>query len=159
MEHIIQNVISFLNSNFFLTITGTFVAAFSGAYGAQYIIEKIKKKEDLIKEIRNTNAAITTAFSICNTSLSLKKQHVKSLKENYDKQKHDFLEFDRKLSRGEIERGRFFEFQVDFQSISTLSLPIDILKKQLFEKVSTTGKILTITTTLIMFYTNFKRLY
>ena len=98
MEFIIQTIVDFLNSTFFLTLTGTFIAAFAGAYGAQYIIEKIKKKENLIKEIRNTNAALTTAFSICNTSLSLKKQHVKSLKENFDKQRKDFLEFEEKLS-------------------------------------------------------------
>ena len=70
---------TFIASDIFIVIISTLVAAFAGAYGAQYIVERNRKKEVFLKEIRNTNAAIAVAFTISNSFLSLKQQHIKSI--------------------------------------------------------------------------------
>src|SRR5689334_19372520 len=83
-------------------VAGT--GAFAGAYGAQIITERSKLREELTKEIRNTNAAISISFGICNFLLSMKHQHVKDLKEKYDAQRKDFFaHFERMRVRGAFE--------------------------------------------------------
>jgi len=127
----------FLNTSFFLTIAGTFSAAIAGAYGAQKISEKTKNKEYQLTEIKNTNATTMIAFNICIVCLSLKKDHVKPLKDNYDQQLKDY----QKATKG-------FVLEADFKSISPLMLPLDLLQKQVFEKIPSNSKVLIITTTL-----------
>ena len=77
----------FLNTPFGLTLTGTSVAAFAGVYGAHIILDRKKRKENLLRELRITNASIMVSFEICNSFLSFKKQQVKELGINYEQQK------------------------------------------------------------------------
>ena len=120
--------------------------AMGGAYGAQIITEKTRSKEDLLKEIRNTNASLALTFSICNSVLSLKAQHVQRMKETHAEQKTRFLEHVARRNRGEhVEE---FRFLADWQTISSPYLPIEILQKQLFEKLSVRGRALNLVTTL-----------
>src|SRR3989344_5441444 len=72
-----------LSSNLITALAG----AFAGAYGGQWIVRKFQEDKELLEEIRSTNAAITVSIEICNTCLALKRQHVRSLKENFDQQK------------------------------------------------------------------------
>jgi hypothetical protein len=133
---------------FFTAIAGSLAGAFAGAYGAQRIAERSKNRDELLKEIRNTNATISLAFGICNSLLAMKKQHVKSLKENFEAQKEALLEHQQKMRAGQILPGTVFNFLVDFQTLSLLQLPIDILQSQIFEKLSLVGRPLNLTTTL-----------
>jgi hypothetical protein len=61
-----------LNSNLFTSLIGALAGAFAGAYGGQLIVERSKTRDELLKEMRNTNAAIMLAFGMCNTALSLR---------------------------------------------------------------------------------------
>lgn len=138
----------FLNSTFFTAIAGSLAGAFAGAYGAQRIAERGKNREELLKEIHNTNAAIMVAFGICNSLLSLKKQHVKSLKETFDAQKLALQTHVDKQKGGEVDKNTIFKFRADFQTLSLMPLPLDILQNQVFEKLSLTGRPLSLATTL-----------
>jgi hypothetical protein len=80
-----QSAEGFLNSVFFTSIVGALAGAFAGAYGGQLIVERGRTREQMLAEIRNANAAIMIAYSICNMLLSLKGQHLKPFKETYDK--------------------------------------------------------------------------
>jgi hypothetical protein len=133
---------------FFTAIAGSLAGAFAGAYGAQRIAERAKIRDELLKEIRNTNAAIMVTFGICNSLLAIKKQHVKSLKETFEAHKADFLGHQNKLQSGEISKDKIFELSVDLQTLSLQILPVDILHTQVFEKLSLTGRPLVIATTL-----------
>jgi len=62
-----------LNSNFSIALAGSLSGAFGGAVAAQRVIERSKRREIFISELKNTNAAIMVSFSICNMILSLKK--------------------------------------------------------------------------------------
>jgi len=143
-----QDLKDFFNSVFFTAIAGSLAGAFAGAYAAQRIAEKGKSRDELLKEIRNTNAAIMVAFGICNTLLALKKQHIKKLKENYDAQKADLLAFHEKRRSGQIDKDSVFNIQVDFQHLSQSQFPSDILQNQVFEKMSVGGRPLSLVTTL-----------
>lgn len=133
----------FLNSNFFTAIAGACAGAFAGAYGAQRIVARGKEREELLAEIRNTNAATVVALGICNTFLAIKKQHVKRLKETFDKQKTDYLARAHKYRMGELPPGDtapppMFDLQV--LVLPPFDLPLDTLRHQIFEKISLSNR-------------------
>lgn len=139
---------SFSNSAFFTSLLGALAGAFAGATAAQRIAERSKHREELLREMRNTNAAIALAFGVCNTFLTLKKQYVESLKESYDVQKAALLEFNRKRNTGEIQRDVAFEFQADLQTLQPQALPMDTLRVVVFERLSVVGRPLNLVVTL-----------
>jgi len=69
----------FFNSVFFTAIAGSLAGAFAGAYGAQRIAERAKYRDQLLKEMRDTNAAIMVAFGVFNTLFSIKKLQAKGV--------------------------------------------------------------------------------
>lgn len=138
----------FFNSVFFTAIAGSLAGAFAGAYGAQWIAERSKYREQLLKEMRITNAVIIVAFGICNSLLSLKKQHVKTLKEDFDIQKSALLNHQKRRQLGEIGNDAVFHFVADLQTLSIPPLSGDILQTQIFEKLSVVNRPLSLTTTL-----------
>jgi hypothetical protein len=66
-----------------IAAVGSLAGAFAGAMGAQKIAERSKRRDDIILEIRHTNAAIMACFNICNNSLTFKEQIVKPLYDNF----------------------------------------------------------------------------
>lgn len=145
---LIDTISQFVSASLLMTIFGTLAAAFAGSYGAQYSINKKQNKDALLSEIRNTNSAIMAAFNISNTCLSLKTQHVKSLKEGFESQKSELEQFKKGMKNGTTGLGKQFEFRANLQSLPPLSVPIDILEKQMFEKISARGRALGLTITL-----------
>lgn len=144
-----ENVKAFGNSNFFTALTGSLAGAFAGAYIAQRIAEKTKKREELLNEVRNTNAAIMLCHGICNSALSLKKQHVKSMKESFDSARAEFLEFKQK-HQTEIAQGvAQYNVNLDLMSLPKTQLPVEMLQRQMFDKLSIGGRPLSAITTLI----------
>ncbi len=138
----------FFNSVFFTAIAGSFAGALGGAWGAQRIAERAKLKEQLLKEIRYTNAAITVAIGICDSLLSMKIQHIKSLKENFETQKTAFLVHLKKHKLGQVNKGEEFPLTYDLHTLFLPLLPIDILQRHVFEELSLVGRALRLTTTL-----------
>lgn len=139
----------FFNSTFFIAIAGAFAGAFAGAYIAQKIAENNKNRDELIKEIRNTNAAVILAMSICNSFIGLKRQQVKELKEKFDQLKARFLQFHAQRNNGQIGKEVAFEFEADLRSLSLLPLPMAVLQQQMFEKLSLSGRPLSLQLALV----------
>lgn len=136
------------NSAFTTALIASFAGAFAGAVAAQRIVERGKHREELLREIRNTNAAIAIAFGICNSLLALKKQYVKDLKTRFDAHKAAALEFKQKRKNGEIQGDEQFVFQADLQTLQTLPLPTDTLRAVVFERLSLVGRPLNLVMTL-----------
>jgi len=76
----------FLNSSFSTALFG----AFAGALGAQYIAVRSERKKRILDEIRNTNAAISMAYTIMNIFINAKRQHIRTLKSNYEESHRAF---------------------------------------------------------------------
>lgn len=122
--------------------------AFAGAWAAQRIAEKEKLRDQLLKEIRSINTAIMLAFGICNSLLSIKRQHVKALKENFDAQAAALQDYKKKRDAGLISKEAEFHFLADLQLLTLPPLPIDILQTVAFEKATLGGRPINLTTTL-----------
>jgi uncharacterized membrane protein len=69
---ILQTAEKFFDSAFMIAVIGSLAGAFAGAYGAQRTVERNKVREQILAEVRNTNATIMVAFSICGALLSVK---------------------------------------------------------------------------------------
>lgn len=136
----------FFNSVFFTAIAGSLAGAFAGARAAQRIAEKTRNKDELLREIRVTNAATMVAFGICNTLLSAKKQHIRSLKNQFDQQRASIREA---LVNQKNGQAGIVEFHADFRTLPPLLLPLSILQAQIFEKLSLHGRPIALITTLI----------
>jgi hypothetical protein len=140
----LQDIFDFFNSVFFTSITGALAGALGGAVAAQRIADSGKAKDELLREIRVTNAATIVAFSIANTLISSKKQQLKPLKFEYDEQKVAA----EKAMLEQQSRPVVFEFRPNFSTLPTLDLPLPILQAHIFEKLSLQGRPILITTTL-----------
>lgn len=136
----------FFNSVFFTAIAGSLAGAFAGALGAQRMADKTRNREELLKEIRATNASVMVSFGICNSLLSAKKQHIKSLKETFDQHKTSTMDA---LKAQQAGTGGVVNFVADHRTLPILDVPVSILQTQIFEKLSLDGRPLLLTTTLV----------
>lgn len=130
---------SFVNSNFFTALFG----AFAGAVGAQVIAEKLERKELILQEIRNVNAAISICFNICNSAIGLKKQNVLGLIENYKETRERVIN----IIRRNVESEQI-SYKKDLHIIPALELPVAELKNKIFDKTNLVGKGLTLAITI-----------
>lgn len=138
------DVKDFFNSVFFIAIAGSLAGAFAGARAAQRMADKGRNREELLKEIRAANAAIMVAFGICNNLLSAKKQHIKFLKETFDRDKLSTMEGLKKQQAG---TGGVVTFLADYRTLQVLDLPTSILQTLIFEKLSVHGRTILLATT------------
>lgn len=140
-----HNVAGFLNSNFTAALAG----ALGGALAAQRIGDRAKQREALLQEIRSTNAAIMVTFTICNAGLSLKKQFVKEIYETYTTKKEELKEFQRRVAAGQQHPNLPFEFQADFRTLQMPVVPADVLRTQVYESISASGRPLALVAALV----------
>ena len=129
---------SFASSSAFIALISAGAGAFFGALGAQWIFERSKRKNDLRTEIGRINQAIVLSFGICNSFLGLKEQLVRPIKEGFERQKEEFLEFRSKSVGG--RENPIFEFNADFRTISPLCVDTILLRYLAFEKSSLIGR-------------------
>jgi hypothetical protein len=132
----------FLNSVFVISFVGGLTGALGGALGAQHIIERTSRRSELLRELRNTNAAIMVGFSIVNAALALKKQHVQPLYEQFNLQKKALEKFNADRQAGTLPQGAQFPFVADLRSFPAPIVPIETLKELLFDKISAQGRAL-----------------
>lgn len=129
-----------LNSTFAIAFIGGLTGAFGGALGAQHIAERSKRREELLKELRNTNAAIMVAFSICNGALALKKQHVQPMYEQFGKDKDALRAFKAQRAAAQGQGNAPFRFVADMRTFPAPVVPIATLEQLVFEKISAYGR-------------------
>lgn len=143
-----ENLAAISNSAFTTSLVGALAGAYAGAYAAQKIAERSKERAEFQAQIRNTNAAITLSFMVCNAAISLKKQQTKGLCESYFKKKAELEGFLQKRKAGEISHDVQFEFQADLRSVPFPAVPIEALRSLVYEKLSVSGRPLALVATL-----------
>ncbi len=139
-----QNVTAFLNSNFTAALAG----ALAGALAAQRIGDRAKQRDTLLQEIRSTNAAIMITVTICNAGIALKKQFVKDIYETYRVKRTELREFLRLRAAG-LQPTITFNFQADLRTLQMPAVPIDVLRTQVYESISATGRPLALVAALV----------
>lgn len=133
-----------LNSSFAIALVGALAGAFAGAVGAQRVIERGKIREELLKELRNTNAAIMVSATICNIILKLKSQIVKPLTEKFSKDRAAYLTVLAQEPTDQKPGSRQFRFDADLTSFPSPILPTQTLSDLVFDKISAYGKCLSL---------------
>jgi hypothetical protein len=142
------DLVTVLNSSFSTSLVGALAGAYAGAKAAQIVAERSRTTEQLLLQIRTTNAAMTAAFTICNVLLAFKRQHIKPLHDLFSAQKKELEEFKRARQAGEIAQDKVFEFQADLRSIHVHLLPMNLLERLVYEKLSVAWRPLALTTAL-----------
>lgn len=130
----------FLNSSFVIALVGGFTGAVGGALGAQRISERTRRREERLKELRYTNAAIMVAHTICNAALALKKQHVQPMRESFLKAKSDLETFKAKREAKQVAADAEFHIQLDMRAYPAPIVPIESLKHIMFRELSVVGR-------------------
>ena len=128
------------NSSFIIAFVGGLTGAFGGALGAQRIVERSRNREELLRELRNTNAAIMVSFTISNDALALKKQHIQPMYESFTKEKENLRKFQEEASFQQLQEKRQYRLTVDFRSFPSPITPIATLQELLFHKISAHGR-------------------
>jgi hypothetical protein len=136
---------AFANSNFITAAIGSLFGACGGALIAQRIANKSIAREELVKEIRNTNAAMSVVISIGNSVIGFKRQLVLPLKEDFDETLQEFMELNRAIETGRMPVGTPFTKLVDLKYFLPLILPLEALKTLVHEKLSVVGRSLFLT--------------
>ncbi|WP_440640095.1 hypothetical protein ACSHT2_01645 [Bradyrhizobium sp. PUT101] len=113
-----------------------FVTAGLGAFVGGWVASRSFTKRAVVAELNALSTALALCFSISNKFIALKLQHVASMKQRFHQVKREHEEFMRRPMQA---RGRFV-FQADFQTLSPMLVPIDELKKTVFEKTSIRGR-------------------
>jgi len=143
-----ENLAAISNSSFTTSLVGALAGAYAGAYAAQKIAERSKERAEFQSQIRNTNAAITLSFMVCNAAISLKKQQTKVLCETYFKKQAELESLIKKRKLGEISSDVLFEFQADLRIVPIPVVPINGLRALVYEKLSVSGRPIALVPTL-----------
>lgn len=135
-----QWIAQLVGSHLFESGLVALAGAFFGAKTAQGTAARNKFRDDITKEIRDTNAAITLSFAICNSAMAIKRQHLRSLKATFDRDKKDLVEFQRKRKTGEIQGNKVYEIKVDFRYLPVAKMPTDKLQAHVLDRLSVVGR-------------------
>lgn len=141
-DWISNHVATGLKSNLAIAFFSSLAGAFGGAIAAQRVIERSKRRDGFLKELRNTNAAVMVSFSICNALLGLKRQHSLPLYEQFSKDREKANEIHAKLAAGEPMGNDPFHYLADFKTFAAPSVPIETLKNLVFNEISAHGRAL-----------------
>lgn len=137
-----------LNSAFSIALVGGFVGAVGGALGAQHIAERTRRRDELLRELRNTNAAIIVSFSICNAALALKKQHVQPMHEQFMNEREALRQFKEERAKGEVPGNAEHRIAADLRTYPAPTTAMETLKGLVFEKISAYGRALALVSVL-----------
>lgn len=140
-----SNISSFLNSAFVVAAIGSCAGAVGGAFAAQRVIERNKRRDDFTKEIRSVNLAISLAFDVSQAVLSLKKQQLVELLRDYDAARDQALKIYRKARANEVHPG-VFAFRAVLHTLPLRRVPAESLRKVAYEGISITGRALSLVT-------------
>ena len=134
LSNIWEHTKSIANSNFTAALAG----ALGGALAAQRIAERGKIKDEITKELHNVNSALALSVSCASLSMALKKQHIKALKDSYDKDIKNFETY--KIDRRNGETDQPFTLIADLKTLNKISPPIAIILDIVMNRLSMAGR-------------------
>ncbi len=125
-------------------VVSTFIAAFAGTWGAQLLAERKADRKALLSELRGTNAALGLVFTIANAYITVKKQHIRPLVEDYEAQVAA-----RKAHLAGADVGSPFAYRLELLATAPPFSPIDELRQMLRERITPDGKAMILLTPLV----------
>jgi hypothetical protein len=132
-----------------IATVSTFIAAFAGTWGAQLLAERTARRKERLIEIRGTNVAIGLAFNIANTYITTKKQIIKDLVTQFERQCADRQAHQISVTSRTVPPDVPFVYQIQLRTIAVPFSPIEELQQILRDRISPDGKALILLTPLI----------
>lgn len=121
------------NGQLFVTIAGSLIGTFVGAYSAHKLAKWDRQRDEATDKIRAYNSAIMIAFDIGNSYLNFKEQQSLELLKTFKAAKIKFLE-DREKGVEPIA----VEFHL--QSVTPFSSPFEKLEELAYSKIGLNGR-------------------
>jgi hypothetical protein len=140
----LAKAVPFAESNFITALVGSLSGAFGGAWAAQRIAERTNLRQELVKEIRNTNAASSMLYGIANAHLGLKSQHIKSLHDKFREEETNLDLFLKAKEAGTVPPQQVFQFNADLQTLKPQLSPTEQIQRLMFDEISITGAVLVV---------------
>lgn len=128
-------LVTFINSQFFSSMSGALAGALAGAIAAHRISTSAKRREEVEAQIRAVNTAIMSAFLICNSLLSLKKQQIAKMHKTFTRERTRY-----EASLTAPAGSGPFRFEMDLEFMNLPLVPIEVLTKQAYEKLNLRGR-------------------
>jgi hypothetical protein len=128
-----ESLRDFGNSTFFTSIAGAFAGAWAGGRIAQVLAIRARDKEELARELRNTNAAATMSSALCDDLAAILRQHIMPMKEQFDS---DLAIVTALLAAPSPSSGTPPTIQANLQHLSGPSLHTAPLQQLVFNDVS-----------------------
>ena len=141
-QTVFNTIDQFSKSAAFATLMSGAFGAFFGALGAQVIASRYQTKQSVIAELNSVRAALLLCFSICNRFVSLKRQLILPMRNRYVQARQEYEQFS---AQAQVHVGPpplVYELAADLQTLPPLTLPTAVLERQLFEKISISGRAL-----------------
>jgi len=126
---------------------GTFFTAAFGAFAGAFAASRAHNKRTIVAELNAVNAAHELSIAVANMFISLKRQHVVRLKEQFDQIKAAYVNHQSMRQSG--LQVAPFHFTADFGTLSVMATPHAALEKMIFEKTLVRGRALAALVTLV----------
>ncbi|UTW53081.1 hypothetical protein KFF05_06895 [bacterium SCSIO 12827] len=144
-------VVEVVTSNLFETslIAGATAAlgAYFGARGAQKFAERSRKRNEIEKEIRATNKAISLAYASFNTHFGLKCEIFANIKKSFDEETKRFFDFEHRRAAGD-PTAKSFNALIELKTVDPFPNPNEQLRDVVFDQLSVVGRPINLVATL-----------
>jgi hypothetical protein len=135
----LANLGKVLESNFTTSLLGALAGAGGGAWAAQKIADRVKEKERLNQQIRDTNISIDRTASAFNTLVNFMEQHARRLKLQHDKQVQEIAAIMEGKRTGAIRQDAPIHVQADMATVEIVYVRLEPLEEAL-RGVSISGR-------------------
>lgn len=119
--------------DFGIAAVGALAGAYAGAMGAQFIAERGKVRDELLKELRTINVAAALAYGITDSFIGVKKQHTKPMHDTWTSERARRDEVHRRVQAGEQI---VFEFDVEFRTLVPVKASVEQLRQLMFVNIN-----------------------
>jgi hypothetical protein len=119
--------------------TGAFGALF-GALGAQAIVSRQQRRQSVVTELNNVNAALSLCFSTCSAFANAKRQHALPILDAIEdiRMQRDAIWETNKTLTAPLRLP--FKPTLEFRTVVPVNVPIEQLERQIFGKISIYGR-------------------
>jgi hypothetical protein len=126
----------YASPNFVPSVVGV-AAAFAGSWGAQVAIIRREQRRDVIATLNSVNEGVAICFTIANTFMALKRQHLVDMLARYRDLEERFETFKAERAKKVSKEERpVFAYEADLLMLPTIQVPIDRLEKSVFDKIA-----------------------
>jgi len=121
---------------------GTIASAAFGVLAGAWINSRIQTRKSVVEELNAIRAALSLCFSITNRFVNLKLQYVRSTRDRFAQDRQEYEEFKERARTHKGPPQLVYEFRGDLRTLSPITVPIQVLERCVYEKISVSGRAL-----------------